>query len=204
MCPTMQRNIVLAIAGWLALASVLSAAPEIGEKAPEFTLTDAEGETHNLADYRGKHVVLEWLNHDCPFVQKYYSSGRMQALQKQYTEEDVIWLVINTSAPGTQGHLSAEDAQRISREKKAAHTALLLDHDGKVGRAYDAKVTPHMFVINSEGILVYNGAIDSIKSADVADLDRAENFVVSALSASMEGEPVERAVTQPYGCAIKY
>lgn len=180
------------------------AAPEIGKEAPDFTLTDSNGKTHTLSDYRGKHIVLEWVNHGCPFVRKHYNSGNMQALQKQFTGEGVVWLAINTSAPGQQGHLTPETANAISKEKNAAHSALLLDPKGEAGKAYQAKVTPHMFIINPEGLLVYNGGIDSIPSTNAADIEKAEKYVVSALTASMAGEPIENSVTRPYGCAIKY
>lgn len=194
---------VVAFSSWM-FASLLVAAPSVGEAAPDLSLVGSDGETYSLSDFRGKHVVLEWLNHDCPFVRKFYSVGKMQAWQKEVTEAGDIWLVINSSAPGEQGHLTAEAANAVSKEKKAAHTALLLDHDGVVGKAYDAKVTPHMYVINADGILVYNGAIDSIRSANAADIDKAEPYVINALDASRNGEPVNPAVTRPYGCGIKY
>ncbi len=200
----MKKIISTLIFSGVLFSTSLLAAPEIGKAAPEFTLKDSNGETHNLSDFRGKHVILEWLNHDCPFVKKFYGSGTMQKLQKEMVEAGAVWLVINSSAPGDQGHLTAEAANEISKEKKAAHTALLLDHDGKVGKAYDAKVTPHMYVIDPEGVLIYNGAIDSIRSANAADIEKAENYVLAAYNASKEGRPVERAVTQAYGCGIKY
>lgn len=199
----MKKTIAFLLTGLFALGS-LAAAPAIGERAPAFTLKDSNGKEHSLSDFKGKFVVLEWLNHDCPFVRKFYDGGDMQGLQEKYTGKGVVWLVINSSAPGEQGHLTPEAANRISAEKKAKHTALLLDHDGKVGRAYDARVTPHMFVINPEGILIYNGAIDSIRSARRADIPNAENYVVSALTSAMKGEPVATPLTRPYGCSVKY
>jgi peroxiredoxin len=200
----MKKKMAALSCGMLLVATALFAAPQIGEKAPDFTLTDTEGRSHSLADFRGKHVVLEWINHGCPFVKKHYDSGNMQALQKRFTDEGVVWLAINTSKSGEQGNMSPEEWKKASAEKKAAHTSVLLDPDGKVGRAYEAKVTPHMFIIDPEGTLIYNGAIDSIRSADRADVEKAENYVVKALTASKEGRPIERAVTQPYGCAVKY
>lgn len=185
-------------------AGVAFAAPQVGEPAPDFTLIDSNGQTRELSEFRGKHVVLEWLNHGCPFVTKFYASGKMQALQKEVTEAGDVWLVINTSAPGKQGHLTAEEANEVSKEKGAHQTALLLDHDGKVGRLYEAKTTPQMFVINPEGTLVYNGAMDSIPSTNIADLEKAENYVMAALEASRAGKPVSPAVTRPYGCDVKY
>jgi peroxiredoxin len=200
----MKKSFSLLIIVTILLGNALRAAPEIGKEAPDFTLTDSHGQSHTLSDYRGQHVVLEWLNHDCPFVKKFYGVGKMQALQKQVTEEGGIWLVINSSAPGEQGHLTADAANAVSEEKNAAQTALLLDHEGKVGRAYDAKVTPHMYVIDPNGILIYNGAIDSIRSANAADIEKADNYVLAALHASKAGQPVEHATTRPYGCGIKY
>jgi peroxiredoxin len=194
---------ILALGSFFA-ASVVFAAPEVGQPAPDFTLTDSNGETHSLADFRGKHVVLEWLNHDCPFVRKFYGPGQMQAWQKEVTDAGDVWLVINSSAVGKQGHLTPAAANEISQSKNAAHTALLLDHDGQVGRAFGARVTPHMYVINAEGVLVYNGAIDSISSANSADIEKAEPHAMAAWNASREGIPVERAVTRAYGCGIKY
>jgi hypothetical protein len=188
----------------LFFASAVIAAPEVGKPAPEFTLTDSNGETHNLADFRGQHVVLEWLNHDCPFVRKFYGAGQMQAWQKEVTDAGDVWLVINSSAVGKQGHLTPAAANEVSQSKNAAHTALLLDHDGNVGRAFGARVTPHMYVINPEGVLIYNGAIDSIPSANPADIEKAEAYVMTAWNASREGRPVEKAVTRAYGCGVKY
>lgn len=190
--------------GGVLLASVVWASPTIGESAPEFTLTDSEGEARSLSDYRGKYVILEWVNHGCPFVQKFYGSGTMQALQKKMTDDGVVWLAINSSVPGGQGYLTAETANIISKEKKASHSALLLDPEFKAAKAYEAKATPHMFVINPEGVLIYGGAIDSIPSTKVADIEKAENYVLAALSASQEGKPVKTAMTRAYGCAIKY
>ncbi len=182
----------------------VSAAPKIGEAAPGFTLTDATGKAHSLADFKGKFVVLEWLNHGCPFVKKHYDGGNMQALQKEFTGKDVVWLSICSSAEGKQGHMTPEQAVEIAKEKGAAPTAVLLDGDGKVGRLYDAKVTPHMFVINPDGLLVYNGAIDSIKSTDSKDVAKATNHVRAALEEAMQGKPVSITTTTPYGCSVKY
>lgn len=201
---TMQKILAMFAFIPVALAGSLFAAPEIGEKAPGFSLVDSEGKTHNLSDYLGKHVVLEWINHGCPFVQKHYGSGNMQALQKRFTEQDVIWLAISTAAPGDQGHMTPEEARTISEEKGACHTALLFDAEKKVARAYGAKATPHMYVINPDGNLIYQGAIDSIPSDRKADLEKAENYVAAALTASLEGKEIERPVTQAYGCAIKF
>lgn len=176
----------------------------IGEKAPDFTLMDVLGNEHSLSDFEGQFVVLEWINHGCPFVRKFYDVGEMQRLQEKYTEKGVIWLAICSSKPGAQGYYTPEDAARVSDEKGANHTAYLYDAPGDVGRLYGAQVTPHMYIINPEGILIYQGAIDSIRSANSADIERAENYVVSALTEAMAGEEVSTPVTRAYGCTVKY
>ena len=180
------------------------AAVEPGEAAPEFTLTDSKGTSHKLSDFRGKLVVLEWLNHDCPFVKKHYSGGNMQKLQKEYTAKGVVWLSIISSAPGKQGHRTGPQADADTEDKGAAPTAVLLDAAGEVGKKYDAKTTPEMFVIDKEGKVIYAGAIDSIKSTDSADVAKAENHVRAALDAALAGKPVATPKTQPYGCSVKY
>ena len=176
----------------------------IGKKVPDFSLPSSAGQLHELSDYRGQYVVLEWTNYDCPFVRKHYSSGNMQDLQREYTGKDVVWLSICSSAPGKQGHGSASDHKAKIAEWKITSTALLIDEDGTVGKAYDAKVTPHMFVINGEGEIVYNGAIDSKRSTNPKDIADATNYVKAALDAVMAGGTVEVANTQPYGCSVKY
>jgi peroxiredoxin len=188
----------------VACAAVAMAAPEVGQPAPEFTLTDSNGKSHNLSDFKGKVVVLEWLNHGCPFVQKHYDGGNMQGLQKKYTGEGVVWLSIVSSAPGKQGHMSPEDTNKTKAEKNSAATAVLLDEDGKVGRLYNAKVTPELFVINKEGVLVYAGAIDDKKSTDPADVATAKNHVAAALDETLAGKPVSVPTTTAYGCSVKY
>lgn len=175
-----------------------------GEQAPDFTLTDTQGQSHSLSDYGGKYVVLEWVNHECPFVIKHYDSGNMQDLQNEYTGKDVIWLSINSSAPGKQGHYSPEQAGQLTQEKQAQPTAYLLDSDGTVGQLYGAKTTPHMFVIAPDGTLIYQGAIDDMPSTDVSDIARARNYVQLALNAAMAGKPVEVPATKSYGCSVKY
>ncbi len=172
--------------------------------APNFTLPDATGKEHSLFDYRGKIVVLEWINHGCPFVKKHYKSSNMQSMQEKYTAQDVVWLSICSSAPGKQGHMSA-DKWIVAHEKHAsAETAVLLDPAGDVGRLYDARTTPHMFVIDTGGRVAYEGAIDSIKSADPADIPRATNYVTEVLDAMLAGEPAPHTETKPYGCSVKY
>ena len=181
------------------------AAVEPGEEAPDFTLTDSKGTSHKLSDFRGKFVVLEWLNHECPFVKKHYSGGDMQKLQKEYTAKGVVWLsIIISSAPGKQGHRTGPQAEADTKDKNAAPTAVLLDPSGEVGKKYDAKTTPEMFVLDKEGKILYAGAIDSIKSTDSADIAKAENHVRQALDAALAGKPVPTSKTAPYGCSVKY
>ena len=196
----------LLITALTCLAASLSYADElkVGAEAPTFTLKDTAGKTHSLSDYKGKFVVLEWFNEGCPFVKKHYTSGNMQKLQQEYTGKDVVWLSINSSAPGEQGHVTAETAPKTISEWKMNATKILLDHDGKVGKLYGAKTTPHMFVIDKEGKLVYQGAIDSKATPNTADLADAENYVKVALDNSMAGKPVSNTSTKPYGCSVKY
>ncbi len=195
---------ILAFITMLFTASATLSGAEIGEPAPDFTLKCSNGNDVSLSDFEGKFVVLEWVNHGCPFVRKFYSVGEMQRLQKEYAEKDVIWLTMNSSASGQQGHMTPEQANQSIKDMDAHPTAILLDHDGVVGKSYDARVTPHMYVIDPEGILIYNGAIDSNPSARSADIEAAENYVVSALTAAMNGEEVANPRTRPYGCTVKY
>lgn len=198
-------NIITKTTLALALAAGTSlAAPEVGQPAPAFTLTDSNGQSHNLADFKGKFVVLEWLNHGCPFVKKHYDSNNMQKLQKEYTSKDVVWLSIVSSAPGKQGHMSPAETNQAKEEKGSAATAVLLDEDGTVGQLYGAKVTPELYVINPEGNLIYAGAIDDKKSVDPADVEGAANYVKRALDEALAGQPVSTPRTEPYGCSVKY
>ncbi len=197
----------LSVAAFVAaatLTAIASAAPEIGKPAPDFTLVDSNGTSHSLSDFKGKVVVLEWLNHGCPFVVKHYESKNMQTLQKEYGEKGVVWLSIVSSAEGQQGFMTPEDTNKAKEEKGAAPAAVLLDTDGKVGRLYNAKVTPEMFIINAEGVLVYQGAIDSIRSTKAEDVAKADNYVKAALDEVLAGKPVTTAQTQAYGCAVTY
>lgn len=198
-------NIITKTTLALALAAGTTlAAPEVGQPAPAFTLTDSNGQSHNLADFKGKFVVLEWLNHGCPFVKKHYDSNNMQKLQKEYTSKDVVWLSIVSSAPGKQGHMSPAETNQAKEEKGSAATAVLLDEDGTVGQLYGAKVTPELYVINPEGNLIYAGAIDDKKSVDPADVEGAANYVKRALDEALAGQPVSTPKTEPYGCSVKY
>lgn len=176
---------------------------EVGTTAPAFSVADTNGKTHTLEQYRGKWVVLEWLNHDCPYVRKHYDNGAMQALQKKWSDK-VTWLSVVSSAPGKQGHFSNERANELTKEKKAAPHAVLVDSSGKVGRSYGARTTPHMFVINPEGKIVYMGAIDDKPTAKAADLATARPHVDIALQEALAGKPVTVATSQPYGCSVKY
>ncbi len=200
----MQIRHALALSVLLATAASAAAQAKVGEPAPAFTLVDTNGTSRSLAELRGKVVVLEWFNHDCPFVKKHYKSGNMQKLQKQYTAEGVVWLSINSSAPGKQGNVTPADANELTTAKGAAPTAVLLDPDGAVGRLYGAKTTPHMFVIDQQGVLRYAGAIDSLPSTDQEDVPKATNYVAAAVDAVRAGKPVEVATTQSYGCSVKY
>jgi peroxiredoxin len=203
----MKRLAFVAVAVALAAAGgspLAGAAAVVGEPAPAFTLADTNGQAHSLADLKGKTVVLEWWNCECPFVGKHYGSGNMQKLQKEWTTRGVVWLTISSSAPGKQGYVEAAKANAWMKEKNAAPTAVLLDHDGKAGRAYGAKTTPHMFVIDAKGTVVYAGGIDDRPSTDQADVATARNFVSAALGEVTAGKPVTVATSQPYGCSVKY
>jgi len=188
----------------LGLASLVMARVEIGSPAPDFTLTDIDGRVHRFSDYRGKTVILEWVNPECPFVVKHYDSGNLPCTQAEATAQGAVWLLINSARPGAQGDFSAEEARAWQAQTGAAATAYIRDSDGAVGRLYDAKTTPHLFIITADGTLAYDGAIDSIRSTRQGDIAKAENYVKSALDALARGEPVKTAVTRPYGCTIKY
>ena len=178
--------------------------PSIGSNAPDFSLTDANGKTHSLSQYKGKYVVLEWFNPECPFVKKHYGSNNMQNLQKEFTDKGVVWLTINSNAPGTQGSLTAEEAQKILASWKTHETALLLDPEGNAGRAYGAKNTPNMVVINPDGKVIYHGAIDNKATPNPSDIPNSTNYVKAALDQSLAGKSVATPETKPYGCSVKY
>ncbi len=185
--------------------TLVAAAPvRVGQPAADFTGVDSNGKTHRLSDFKGKAVVLEWTNHQCPFVRKHYESGNMQKLQKQATGKDVVWLSVISSAPGQQGNVSGTQANDLTKNRGASPTAILLDQEGKIGRLYDARTTPHMFVIAPNGTLAYMGAIDSISSSNKADVGKAKNYVSSALDEVLKGQKVSTSATQPYGCTVKY
>src|SRR5438874_11984086 len=201
----MKTKSIAAILASLTTTTLLALdSPPVGSAAPDFSLTDAKGKTHSLSQYKGKYVVLEWFNPECPFVKKHYGSGNMQKLQEEYTGKGVVWLTIDSSAPGTEGNLTPEQAQKKMAEWKTRQTALLLDPEGKAGRAYGAKNTPDMIVINPEGKIVYEGAIDSKATPYPSDIPNSTNYVKVALDESMAGKPVSTSSTKPYGCSVKY
>lgn len=185
-------------------AAPAMAAPEIGKAAPEFTATDSNGKEHKLSDFKGKIVVLEWTNPECPYVKKHYDSKNMQKLQADITAKDVVWLSINSSAAGKQGNLTGEAANTYIKDQGAKQTAYLLDPKGEIGKAYDAKTTPHMFVIDKDGTLAYEGAIDDNDSANKEDAATAKNYVTAAVDALVAGKAVETSKTKAYGCGVKY
>lgn len=199
----MFRAFVIASAA-AAIAAPAFAAPAIGQPAPAFQAKDADGKTRSLAEFKGKTVVLEWTNEGCPYVQKHYNSGAMQGLQRQAAKDGVVWLTVISSAPGMQGHKDAAGAKAWKAKANAASSAVLLDPAGQVGRAYEAKTTPHMYIVDKAGKLVYMGGIDDKPSANPESLKGAKNYVVAALADVKAGRPVAQAATKPYGCSVKY
>lgn len=179
-------------------------ATRVGEPAPDFTATDSNGKVVKLSDYRGKLVVLEWTNRGCPYTQKHYNSGNMQHLQKEWTRQGVIWLTVISSAQGKQGYVTATEENVYLKQVNAAPTAVLMDPTGALGHLYDAKTTPHMFVISPQGTLIYNGAIDDRPTTDVSDVNGAKNYVSAALNETATGKPVSVTTSRPYGCSVKY
>ncbi len=175
-----------------------------GSQAPDFKGTDSNGQSHSLSQYRGKYVVLEWANRGCPYDQKHYRSGNMESLQRDWTGKGVVWLSVISSAPGEQGSVTPAEENQYLKTMKAAPTAALLDPDGTIGHLYQAKTTPHIFVIDPQGKLIYQGAIDDKPTTDLADIRTARNYLNDALNAAMAGKPVPVASTRPYGCSVKY
>jgi peroxiredoxin len=194
----------LSVRNTIACVALIAGVVVADTKAPEFKLTDVNGTEHSLDQYAGKMVVLEWTNYECPFVKKFYGSDTMQALQKTYTEKGVVWLSICSSAPGKQGNFPADEWKRRIAETGSNPTAVLLDEDGKVGRAFGAKTTPHLFVIDASGQIVYQGAIDDKRSTNPKDIANARNYVGEALDALLAGKTVAVSETKPYGCSVKY
>ena len=191
----------------MVVAAILAApawAARVGEKAPEFTATDSAGVVRNLSDYAGKYVVLEWHNNGCPFVRKNYDTGNMQKLQKAWTARGVAWLTVISSAPGKQGYVTAAEENAYVKQMDAAPTAALLDPAGRLGHLYDAKTSPHMFIIDPSGTLIYNGALDDQPNPDPAAVAGARNYVSQALTEAMAGKSVTMPTSRPYGCSVKY
>lgn len=186
------------------LATVPSWAVKVGDPAPTFNGQDSNGKVQKLSNYRGKYVVLEWHNRQCPYVHKHYSSGNMQRLQKEWTAKGVVWFTVISSAAGEQGYMTAEEENAFVKKMNASPTAVLLDPSGEVGHLYNAKTSPHMFVINPQGILIYDGAIDDKPTTDLEDIPTATNYVKLALEESLAGGQVKTPVTRPYGCSVKY
>jgi peroxiredoxin len=181
-----------------------SAQIRVGDPAPAFTATDSHGQTQSLNQYRGKYVVLEWHNQGCPYTRKHYVSGNMQNLQKEWTAKGVVWFTVISSAPGAQGYVTPPQENAYLAQMHAAPTAALLDPDGKVGRLYNARTTPQMFVIDPQGKVIYGGAIDDKPTPDPDDIRGADNYVTDALTAAMAGKPIATSYTRSYGCSIKY
>jgi peroxiredoxin len=192
------------IAGIICASALRAEGPALGSKAPDFSLSDTNGKTHTLSDYKNRTVVLEWTNFGCPFVAKHYDSGNMQALQKKYSDKGIVWLSICSSAKGKEGNMTPADWNKAIAEHKSASLAYLLDEDGKVGKSYDAKTTPHMFIVNSEGMLIYKGAIDDKPDYKQTSIKGAKNYVATALDETLAGKKVSTASTESYGCSVKY
>src|SRR5437868_13861533 len=201
----MKTKLILTAITTLAAGALYAAdVPPVGSAAPEFSAPDANGKTQSLSEYKGKYVVLEWFNPDCRFVKKHYGGGNMQKLQEEFTGKGVVWLSVDSSAPGKEGSLTPEQAEKKMSEWKTHQTALLLDPDAKAARAYGAKNTPHMFVINPEGKIIYEGAIDSKATPNPADIPSSTNYVKVALDEALAGKTVTTPSTRPYGCSVKY
>ncbi len=195
---------VASLASLSLVAGSAGATATVGQPAPAFTATDASGKTVSLADFKGKHVVLEWVNPGCPFVQKHYNGGNMQGTQRDATAKGVVWLAVSSTAPDAKDYLKPAALQAWMTEKKAPVTATLMDDDGKVGRAYGARTTPHMYIVDPAGKLIYAGGIDDKPTANPADIPGARNHVKAALDEALAGKPVSQASTRPYGCSVKY
>jgi hypothetical protein len=202
----MKRSTLYAmlVGAMICTASVLITAAKVGQAAPDFTAKASDGKTFRLSTYRGNFVVLEWHNNGCPYVGKHYNSGNMQRMQKQWTARSVIWFTIISSAPGKQGYVTASEENEYLTKMQAAPTAALLDPTGEIGHLYDAKTSPQMIVINPQGIVIYDGAIDDKPTTDLNDIAGATNYVSLALEQSMAGKQVETPTTRPYGCSVKY
>lgn len=201
----LTRAAAIAAVAFATLAAAPAGAdPRVGVTAPDFTARDSNGLSHTLSQYRGKTVILEWTNHECPYVGKHYGTGNMQALQKDTTKDGIVWLSVISSAPGRQGYVEASEANALTEKRDAAPSAVLLDPEGAVGRLYGARTTPHMYIVDTSGTLVYKGAIDDIPSARHSDVEKARNHVRVALKQMAEGQAIDQSATRPYGCSVKY
>lgn len=202
-----SRRAVMAAAmalGATLLMAQAHAAPTVGQKAPDFIAMDSSGQRHRLSDFAGKYVVLEWTNPGCPFVRKHYGSGNLPATQKAATDKGVVWLAVNSTERAASDYLPPDQLAAWMKEHKAGATAVLMDEDGVIGHAYGARTTPHLFIIDPQGLLVYAGGIDSIASARIDDIQKATNYVTQALSEAFGNKPISMAATKAYGCSIKY
>ena len=200
-----MKTLLMASALALLSASALAnATATVGQPAPAFTVSDATGKPVSLADFKGKHVVLEWVNPGCPFVMKHYSSTNMQGTQKEATAKGVVWLAVSSTAPDASDYKKPAELARWMQGQKAAATATLMDDDGKVGKAYGARTTPHMYIVDPAGTLVYAGGIDDKPSSKASDIPTSKNYVKAALAETLAGKPVTQASTKPYGCSVKY
>lgn len=195
---------VAALVGFQGFGGPALAQANLGSAAPAFTLTDSNGRARTLNEFKGKTVVLEWTNHQCPYVGKHYRSNNMQALQKKWTGQGVVWLSVISSAPGAEGHVTPQQANQLTSERNAAPSAVLFDPKGTTGRAYGARTTPHMYIINGDGVLVYMGGIDDQPTARLEDLKIAKNYVDLALTEIAQGKPVSASRSRAYGCSVKY
>jgi peroxiredoxin len=200
----MKTTLLAALLTLASTALFAADSPAVGSAAPDFSVTDSKNRPQTISQYKGKYVVLEWFNPECPFVKKHYGSGNMQKLQEEFTGKGVVWLTVDSSAPGMEGNLTAEQAEKKIAEWKTKQTALVLDPDGKAGRSYGAKNTPHMFVINPEGKIIYAGAIDSKPTPNPSDIAASTNYVKAALEESLAGKPITTPSSRPYGCSVKY
>jgi peroxiredoxin len=199
-----RRSLLLGTAALAVLPSTGRASAVVGQAAPAFTATDSNGKSWSLGELKGKVVVLETTNHDCPYVRKHYGSGNMQNQQRAAAARGVVWLTVAASAPGEEGYVTAAQANELTASRHAAPAAVLLDPQSRIAHAYGATVTPHMYVIDARGLLVYKGGIDSIPSSNPADIPRARQYVTAALDEVLAGKPVTDASTRPYGCSLKY
>lgn len=202
--PLIRPTQVLLLSLLMTMSLAIHAKVNVGQPAPDFTGVDSNGKQHTLSQYRGKTVVLEWTSHECPYVVKHYDSGNMQAIQKEATANGIVWLSIISSKPGKEGHVSGSRANELTASRNAAPTAVILDESSAIGTLYGAKTTPHMYIIDKTGQLVYMGGIDNIPSTNPGDIPKSKNYVRAALADMADGQPIKESITRPYGCSVKY